>query len=228
MEQQGNAFTLFQTAINLESRIKARTEELRATLRRLEQSNVELVAAKENAERANLSKTRFLAAASHDVLQPLNAAHLSISALADLQASEEGRQAGAPGRALAGDHGRSAAHAARHFQARCRRRAPGHRRRRAGAVVCGAALGLPAAGGEEGPEAAVSSDRACGRRSDRTLLSRILQNIVSNALRYTRKRRRAGRRAPARRNGADRVADTGCGIPEDQHQAIYEEFHRGP
>ncbi len=33
MEQQGNAFSLFQTAINLESRVRARTEELRATLR---------------------------------------------------------------------------------------------------------------------------------------------------------------------------------------------------
>ena len=92
MDQQGNAFTLFQTAINLESRVKARTEELRSTLRRLEQSNIDLVAAKENAELANLSKTRFLAAASHDVLQPLNAAHLSISALAEMQTSEEGRK----------------------------------------------------------------------------------------------------------------------------------------
>ena len=91
MEQQGNAFSLFQTAINLENRVRSRTEELRATLRHLEQSNLELVAAKENAELANLSKTRFLAAASHDVLQPLNAAHLSVSALAELPLSAEGR-----------------------------------------------------------------------------------------------------------------------------------------
>jgi signal transduction histidine kinase len=89
MDQQGNAFSLFQTAINLENRIKQRTEELNAAMRRLEQTNLDLVAAKEAAERANLSKTRFLAAASHDVLQPLNAAHLSISALADLPATTE-------------------------------------------------------------------------------------------------------------------------------------------
>ena len=92
MDQQGNAFSLFQTAINLENQVRSRTDELRATLRRLEQSNIDLVAAKENAEQANLSKTRFLAAASHDVLQPLNAAHLSVSALAELQTSEEGRK----------------------------------------------------------------------------------------------------------------------------------------
>ncbi len=87
MDQQGNAFSLFQTAINLENRIKSRTEELHATMRRLEQTNIDLIAAKESAEQANISKTRFLAAASHDVLQPLNAAHLSVSALAELQTS---------------------------------------------------------------------------------------------------------------------------------------------
>ena len=91
MDQQGNAFSLFQTAIALENRVRSRTEELRSTLRNLEQSNIELGAAKETAELANLSKTRFLAAASHDVLQPLNAAHLSISALAEIQTTDEGR-----------------------------------------------------------------------------------------------------------------------------------------
>jgi uncharacterized membrane protein YccC len=35
MDQQANAFSLFQTAINLENRIRARTDELRTTLRRL-------------------------------------------------------------------------------------------------------------------------------------------------------------------------------------------------
>ena len=92
MDQQGNAFSLFQTAIALEHRVRIRTEELHSTLRRLEQSNIDLSAAKENAEQANLSKTRFLAAASHDVLQPLNAAHLSVSALAEVQSSDEGKK----------------------------------------------------------------------------------------------------------------------------------------
>ncbi|TIV75638.1 MAG: hybrid sensor histidine kinase/response regulator, partial [Mesorhizobium sp.] len=42
MDHQGNAFSLFQTAISLENRVRNRTEELHATLRRLEQSNIEL------------------------------------------------------------------------------------------------------------------------------------------------------------------------------------------
>jgi CheY-like chemotaxis protein len=64
-------------------------------------------------------------------------------------------------------------------------------------------------------------------RSDRTLLRRILQNIVSNAVRYTRN----GGVLVGMRHRADmiriQIADTGCGIPEDQREAVFEEFHRG-
>lgn len=65
-------------------------------------------------------------------------------------------------------------------------------------------------------------------RSDRTLLRRILQNIVSNAVRYTRS---GGVLVGARRRGnmiRIDVIDTGCGIPDDQREAVFEEFHRGP
>src|SRR5690606_26888312 len=91
MDQQGNAFSLFQTAIGLENKVRSRTEELTTVLRRLERSNEALIVAKDEAERANLSKTRFLAAASHDLLQPLNAARLSISVLSELQRSDDSR-----------------------------------------------------------------------------------------------------------------------------------------
>ncbi|MFC6048101.1 hybrid sensor histidine kinase/response regulator, partial [Methylobacterium hispanicum] len=83
-DQQGGAYALFQTAITLEGRVRSRTEALTGLMRELERSNAALVSAKEEAETANRSKTRFLAAASHDLLQPLNAARLSLSALADL------------------------------------------------------------------------------------------------------------------------------------------------
>ncbi|TIW62300.1 MAG: HAMP domain-containing histidine kinase, partial [Mesorhizobium sp.] len=64
-------------------------------------------------------------------------------------------------------------------------------------------------------------------RSDRTLLRRILQNILSNALRYTR----SGGVLVGTRHRGDiiriDVADTGCGIADDQREAVFEEFHRG-
>ena len=89
MDQQGGAYSLFQTAITLEGRVRTRTEELTGLMHRLERSNAALAAAKEEAETATRSKTRFLAAASHDLLQPLNAARLSVSALADLPLGPE-------------------------------------------------------------------------------------------------------------------------------------------
>ena len=60
----------------LEKRVDERTAEL-------QRLNAELASAKTVAEEANLSKTRFLAAASHDILQPLNAARLYASSLAE-------------------------------------------------------------------------------------------------------------------------------------------------
>jgi two-component system, sensor histidine kinase len=227
MDQQGNAFSLFQTAINLENRVRSRTEELRATLRRLEVSNVDLVAAKENAERANLSKTRFLAAASHDILQPLNAAHLTVSALAEVQTTEEGRK-------LVQQVERSL-----ETMEELLRILLDISKLDAGVVqpeITDVALeplfsslksDFQPLTDQKGLKLRFRTTNAVVR-SDRTLLRRILQNIVSNAIRYTRA---GGVLVGIRhRRGTVRidVVDTGCGIPEDEYEAIFEEFHRAP
>jgi signal transduction histidine kinase len=226
MDQQGNAFSLFQTAIALENRVRLRTDELHSTLRRLEQSNVDLSAAKESAELANLSKTRFLAAASHDVLQPLNAAHLSISALSEIQTSDEGKK-------LVRQVERSL-----ETMEDLLRTLLDISKLDAGVIRPDI--------GDVNLETLFSSLRSdfqplaelnglklkfrqahASVRSDRTLLRRILQNIISNALRYTR----SGGVLVGIRHRGDTVridvADTGCGIPEDQRDAVFEEFHRG-
>ncbi|UVK36525.1 hybrid sensor histidine kinase/response regulator [Mesorhizobium sp. AR10] len=226
MDQQGNAFSLFQTAISLENRVRTRTEELHSTLRRLEQSNIDLSAAKENAELANLSKTRFLAAASHDVLQPLNAAHLSVSALAEIQTSDEGKK-------LVRQVERSL-----ETMEDLLRTLLDISKLDAGVVQPDI--------GDVNLETLFSSLRSdflpvakmkglslkflpvsAVVRSDRTLLRRILQNILSNALHYTR----SGGVLVGTRHRGDTiridVADTGCGIPDDQREAVFEEFHRG-
>ncbi len=70
---------LAATNERLERRVRERTAEL-------ERLNGELAAAKTAAEEANLSKTRFLAAAGHDILQPLNAARLYASSLSEVAA----------------------------------------------------------------------------------------------------------------------------------------------
>jgi signal transduction histidine kinase len=74
----------------LENRVAERTAELTRANQRLteqyeekERVEEELRLAKERAEAAVSSKTRFLAAASHDLLQPINAAKLLIATLLD-------------------------------------------------------------------------------------------------------------------------------------------------
>jgi len=79
---------LQDTNENLEARVKKRTEELSALnsdlhmeIKARKAIEEELRDAKQMAEEATQSKTRFLAAASHDLLQPLNAARLFASIL---------------------------------------------------------------------------------------------------------------------------------------------------
>ncbi|MEO1491248.1 MAG: HAMP domain-containing sensor histidine kinase [Pseudomonadota bacterium] len=81
-DQTRNAFGLFQRAIALEGEVKARTADLQRTLEELNRVNEQLEAASAVAEEANRAKSRFLAAASHDVRQPLNAAKLYVESLA--------------------------------------------------------------------------------------------------------------------------------------------------
>ena len=88
MDQQANAYSLFQTAIALESQVRLRTEELTSALARLERTNDELSSARDASERANRFKTRFFTAVGHDLLQPLHAARLSASALAEAGGDE--------------------------------------------------------------------------------------------------------------------------------------------
>lgn len=69
--------------------MRERTETLHRTLDELAEANARLEEARREAEAANASKTRFLAAVSHDLLQPLNAARLFASALEEQQLGHE-------------------------------------------------------------------------------------------------------------------------------------------
>jgi signal transduction histidine kinase len=88
VDDQGTPFSWFQAAAKLEETVRLRTrqpEQLNDRLKRELESRREielaLKHAKQQADLANQSKTRFLAAASHDLRQPLNSALLFLESV---------------------------------------------------------------------------------------------------------------------------------------------------
>ena len=226
MDQQGNSFSLFQTAIGLEKQVRQRTDELALALRRLEYSNQALNAAKEAAEQANISKTRFLAAASHDILQPLNAASLSISTLADLQTTKEGKVL-----AKQVENALMTMDELLKTLLDISKLDSGVMKPDIRDVLLDDLFSNLRADFE--PAATERGLRIRFRRSnqvvttDRMMLRRILQNIVSNAVNYTPS---GGILISARKRGTRvriDIVDTGIGISEDSLQHVFEEFYRG-
>jgi Na+/proline symporter/signal transduction histidine kinase len=210
----------------LERRVRERTEEL-------VQLNAALGHAKAAADEANLSKTRFLAAASHDILQPLNAARLYATSLVERAGSQDD-----------GDQAKNAyALLARNVNASLE----------AIEEILTALLDISRLdAGAMKPEfshfpvndvfkqlklefeplakskglALTFIASSLDIRSDRRLMRRLLQNLVSNAIKYTGSGRvLVGCRRTA---GSVRIEvwDTGPGIPAEKQKIVFQEFQR--
>jgi Na+/proline symporter/signal transduction histidine kinase len=202
----------------LERRVRERTAELTEV-------NQALAVAKRKADEANLDKTRFLAAASHDVLQPLNAARLYVTSL--VERAQGGQEA-----TLAGNIDASL---------------------EAVEEILGVLIEISRLdAGRLEPDitvfplnevferlkvefAPLAREKAldlrivatqCWVRSDRRLLRRLLQNLLSNAIKYTA----TGKVLLGVRRRGDRlgilVCDTGPGIPRSKRTIIFKEFQR--
>ncbi|MEJ2522060.1 MAG: PAS-domain containing protein [Gammaproteobacteria bacterium] len=216
----------------LEQRVEERTRELSGLNRRLRgeielRSRIEraLRDAKAEAEGANLSKTRFLAAASHDLLQPLNAARLFTSALGQRDLDEKAERAV--------DRIDSSLRAAEDLLTALldiSKLDAGALEPQVSVVRLEELLvGLGTEFGALARERDIRLDTVPCRlavHSDRQFLRRILQNFLSNALRYTREGRVL---LGCRRRGeyvSIQVLDTGPGIPEEHLEDVFEEFRR--
>lgn len=204
----------------LEQRVADRTAELEATMEALQ-------IAKAEAEQANASKTRFLAAAAHDLLQPLNAAKLFAALLnehRDEMTEEQSRLVARVENGLLSVEDLLSAllDISRLDTARLEAKPKNFRV----AEMFGA---LETQFGETFAEQGLRlrfAPTSLAVRSDPALLRRILQNFISNARRYTRE---GGVLVGCRRRG-DRVSiqvvDTGVGIAESDQKAVFQEFHR--
>jgi Na+/proline symporter/signal transduction histidine kinase len=202
----------------LERRVRERTEQLTRL-------NAELARAKGEADEANISKTRFLAAASHDILQPLNAARLYVTSLTERQGpGEDARLVSNIDASLEAveeifgallDISRLDTGAMK----------PEIVRFRIDDLLRQIEVEFAPLACEKGLELKFVP---CSLtvKSDRRLLRRLLQNLVSNAIKYTPSGRvLVGCR---RRYGRLRIDvwDTGLGIPQSKKREIFKEFHR--
>jgi signal transduction histidine kinase/Na+/proline symporter/CheY-like chemotaxis protein len=208
---------------SLERRVGERTAELMRV-------NDELARAKATAEEANLGKTRFLAAAGHDILQPLNAARLYVSSLVE-------RSQGSEVRPLVENVEASLESVEEIIGAVLdisRLDAGGLKPElssfRIDELLQTLKLEFDPVARDKGLDLTVVASSLVVR-SDRRLLRRLLQNLVSNAIKYTADgrvlvgcRRRGGRDAPG--SVSIEVVDTGIGIPASKRTVIFDEFRR--
>lgn len=178
------------------------------------------------AEAAQQSKTRFLAAVSHDVLQPLNAARLFATALRETRDEEA--------RTHLAERVDSALRAAEDLldglldvsRLDAGALAPEWAAIDAAALLHDLAAQYAPSAERRGLRLRVHARDGLTVRSDRRLLRRALQNFIANALRYTRE---GGVLLALRVRGEQvefQVWDTGPGIPQHHLQQIFEEFRR--
>ncbi len=193
---------------------------------RVEEKTAELLIAKQKAEEANQSKTRFFAAAGHDLLQPLDAARVFLSLLDDTDLDEKQRHLAKMANGAFGSMESlldSLLDISRYdggivkpnyetffvedmFESLC-------------AECMSSVQKKPNLKLRHVPSSLKLS-------SDVRLLRRILQNYATNAIRYTERGkvlvgiRRRGKLAEIQ------VLDTGVGIPSEQFDQIFLEFNR--
>jgi histidine kinase len=205
-----------------ERALRALTESLE---RRVQERTSDLEAAKADAERANRSKTRFVAAAVHDLMQPLDAARMFVSAARPhlTEKSATDMLDGIDSALAAEDEILSSLLDISRlesgmFEVQDREFA-------LSPLLETLAREFGILASARGIELRVANCRAAVR-SDETLLRRILQNFLSNALRYTLR----GRILLGCRRVGDslriEVWDTGPGIAKADHQRIFLEFQR--
>ncbi|MBA4502234.1 hybrid sensor histidine kinase/response regulator [Marinobacterium marinum] len=234
-ERKRTAMALEQAYQNLEQRVRERTSELTEVNQQLRQEiedrreiEVRLLEAKQDAEQANLSKTKFLAAVSHDLLQPLNAARLFTGALQEQPMPERiGSLIGSVSNSLQDvemllgtlvDISKLDAGVIK----------PDIGPFRLNELLDTLAAEYTQLAASEGLKFRFRGSDAVVV-SDATLLARILRNFLTNALRYTPS---GGDILLGCRRRGDKllieVRDTGAGIPADKLTEIFQEFRRIP
>jgi signal transduction histidine kinase/CheY-like chemotaxis protein len=193
---------------------------------KVQQRTTELASKRDEAERANAAKTRFLASASHDLRQPMHAIGLLVGLLRERVAEQELRgladkthQAVESMEALFGSLLDVSKLDSGAVKPQPQTLALPDLLQRIGQSYAPLAAA-------KGITLKVRAGRQLCVHTDPALLERLLGNLVSNAIRYTQE---GGVLVGCRRRGGRvvvQVVDTGIGIELDQQQLVFEEFVR--
>ncbi len=210
---------LQQANETLEERVKDRTQKLEAL-------NKQLVEANQRSEFESQSKSRFLAAVSHDLMQPLNAARLFSSSFTEVAPNEQTK--------TLAHHIESALGAAEDLigdlldisRLESGKLDVNMSQFALRDVLANLNAEFSALAKEQEIDFHMVSSSLMVY-SDPKLLRRVVQNFLTNAFRYNPKGKVI---LGARRvNGEVRIDvwDNGLGIEHDKQQEIFEEFNRG-
>ncbi|QSN64213.1 hybrid sensor histidine kinase/response regulator [Caballeronia sp. M1242] len=179
---------------------------------------------------ASIARTRFFAAASHDLRQPLHAIGLLAHSLADRRASEAEREATAQhivDNVEALNHLFNQVLDLARLESGVTQAMPQHfhlsdvlarieQQFRPAAAAKGLALRI--------------APTSCVAFTDPVLLERVVANLVSNAVRYTERGAVwiGVRRSASPERCFVEVRDSGIGIAPQEHELVFEEFYQAP
>jgi PAS domain S-box-containing protein len=188
-----------------------------------------LVAAREEADRANRAKSRFLATASHDLRQPLQAIRLINASMHTLARGDAGLSDLVAQQENAIDSATRLLNALLDIS-----------RLESGAIdpqlaPFELAVALSEIAGEFAPAAAakgldleiVETDLVLV--TDRILFTQLLQNVVGNSIKYTEHGQVRISQSLDEEALLLKIEDTGVGIPEDKLDRVFDEYYQiGP
>lgn len=219
------AYDSFAHSVFLANQVRNRTSALNEAMQQLAQSNRQLLLAQEAATLANHSRTKLMSAISHDIMQPVCAAQLMLANLINQSNSADTRQQLAITNnaiqdieqllqdlldyAREDNHDLSMNLSATNLHE----------------LVANLASEITPFANAKGLQVIYQPQPATGL-TDANLLTRILRNLLHNAIRYTHK---GNIKVVIEQLGLTTkviVEDTGIGFQEDIQGQIFEPFHK--
>ena len=194
-------------------------------LQRVDDATQSIRQSKEKSEHANLAKSKFLAAASHDLRQPIHAQGLFLEVLARTELSVQQRMLLTNARAASEASSEMLNTLLDFSRIEAGVVEPQLQPFRLQPLLNKIEIELAPQADEKGIVYR-TRETHLAVQSDPSLVELILRNLVSNAIRYTE---HGGLLVACRRHGQQAVLevwDTGIGIAPTQQQDVFREFHQ--